>query len=198
VYCPGVHEVLARLPTHANVLVVGTSAHPRHVQEEPMRHRASVAAPACRARLCCHSADAHPVLLTVGRDLPSCSGMRRLSGVRRPEPCSFEAEVAFATASKPPPEVDRWPYAEAVPALSERSITIHAPAGDYPYLAWVSGSRAGASHAHRHDRRHGRRLHLAHAAVVLRHLTIDVNCSRSGTCPGLETSSNNRYATGTA
>jgi len=52
-------------------------------------------------------------------------------------PCSFEAEVAFATASKPPLDVERWPYAQAVPALSERSITIHAPAGDYPYLERV-------------------------------------------------------------
>jgi hypothetical protein len=62
-------------------------------------------------------------------------------------PCSFEAEVAFANASKPPPDVDRWPYAEAVPALSERSITIHAPAGDYP-LPRVGQVRAPGHRTH--------------------------------------------------
>ena len=58
--------------------------------------------------------------------LPGCDNFQ---GFTVENPCSFAVKVAFAHASAAPPDAERWPSAEAVPANGQREITTASAAG---------------------------------------------------------------------
>ena len=47
-------------------------------------------------------------------------------------PCPFDVTVGFAGAT-PPADGAPWPYAESIPAMSEKHVLTGLPAGSYPH-----------------------------------------------------------------
>jgi hypothetical protein len=74
-------------------------------------------------------AESFALALMVSVLLPGCDDFQEFVVQN---PCPFEVSVAFA-GTNPPPDRKPWPFAETVPASSEKRIVTGAPAGPYPH-----------------------------------------------------------------
>jgi hypothetical protein len=69
------------------------------------------------------------LVLVTGLLLVGCDNFQ---GFVVQNPCTFDVSVAFA-GTDPPPADQPWPYAERIPASSEKHVVSGGPAGPYPH-----------------------------------------------------------------